>query len=579
MMKNGFALPTVLIASVVMMMVLLSGLTSASSINTAIRSQHYNKMAQRTAESGIAFTQACLKKNNNVAQWSNASKLRPNTDCSGVADGGYTCVTPTDTLVTIDQRCAVVKTDNVLTTFEVSGLSGAGAEKVATVTARVYLIRSSSSSGIVSSSKVSVQQSVVFKNNPAASRPAKKFWLFGLNAGLDFDTSGTNATSTTKCASGQVCEAPEGATVISTKDGTLQFWTDGRTIWNRNGLVMSNSSGLTASQSATQAAAVFPLGGSETKYVVVTNNTVSSYTASENKGELSYSIVDMSLDGGLGGIPVTAPNTTKNIPLWGANIDYASEALTAAPKPDGSGYWVVTFTPDSTRVLVFGFDNAANVTPPAVGTGNAPFTPGKYSSLTGFGTINFSPDYSRLIMMAGNHCSGTPCSVASGLLRFMSFDTSSGAVGNLLHWDHNSAAGGGQGYSADFSPSGNYIYSTTLYQGRIFRYTLAGANTGVDVKNSESLGYDTAQTTNFAPGYGGGQVVRGPDNKMYVANYGANAISVINTPDAALAANIGWVYNGRSLCVALQPCDANNSVSRYGLPQMVTIYSPVYLRY
>ena len=61
---KGFALPTVIIASVVMMMVLLSGLTASSSVNTAIRSQYYNKLAQRTAESGVAFTQACLKKNN-----------------------------------------------------------------------------------------------------------------------------------------------------------------------------------------------------------------------------------------------------------------------------------------------------------------------------------------------------------------------------------------------------------------------------------------------------------------------------------------------------------------------------------
>ncbi len=589
MMKNGFALPTVLIASVVMMMVLLSGLTSASSINTAIRSQHYNKMAQRTAESGIAFTQACLKKNNNVAQWSNASKLRPNTDCSGVADGGYTCVTPTDTLVTIDQRCAVVKTDNVLTTFEVSGLSGAGAEKVATVTARVYLIRSSSSSGIVSSSKVSVQQSVVFKNNPAASRPAKKFWLFGANAGLDFGTSGTNVASARKCATGQSCEGNEGTTVISTRDGTLQFWTDGRTIWNRNGVIMNgglDTAGqpvaLNASQSATQAAAVLPIGSDETRYVIITNNSENGH-AQNNIGELFYSIVDMTQNGGLGAVQ----NANKNVQLIPGQVDYASEGLTAAPKADGSGYWVVTYTPNTTRIVAVPFSNSG--TPGAPVYTNSPFVPYKSAANAGFGSINFNADYTKLVLMAGYHCT-ISCNWYNGMLRLSTFDTATGIAGSLqdqntFAWD-NYHLNTGSGYSADFSPTGDYVYTTTLYEGWVYRYRIANATSGSQIESSfdwgtRSAGADTMPNA----GNGGGQVVRGPDGKMYVANWGANAISVISNPDVTSSpytpapGGVGWGYNSRSLCVSGQPCDANNSVSRYGLPQMVTIYSPLYLRY
>lgn len=580
---NGFALPTVMIASVVMMMVLLSGLTSASSINTAIRSQYYNKMATRTAESGIAFTQACLKKNNYVAQWSNANPLRPNTDCAGTPDAGYTCPVPTSTSgIAIEQRCGVVETPELRTTFTVSGLSGT-TEKLATVTATVYLLRGSSRT-VASTQTVAVQQSVVFKNNPAASRPAKRFWLFGLNAGIDFDNDNATAPrADMKCAAGATCLGSEGYTVISTKSGNLQFWTDGKTIWNRNGNVMNDSNGvptsnpfgaggLNATNSTTQAAAVLPTGADETRYVIVTNNTES---AVNNVGELYYSIVDMTLNGGLGAVQAA----NKNTALISGQTDYASEAMTAAPKADGSGYWVVTYTPDSSRIVAVPFNNTGTPGAPVYTT--APFTPAKFNASSGFGTLNFNADYTKLVMMAGNHCVPGACSSAAGMLRTMTFDTVTGMATRQFEWN-NYQASGGQGYSADFSPNGENVYTTTLYPGRVFRFRLAGAVTNQNVIDSVGMGNDTAVTTNVAPGYGGGQVLRAPDNKMYVANWGANAISVINNPDAALVGDVGWSYNGRSLCVltpVVLPCDANNSVSRYGLPQMVTIYSPLYLRY
>lgn len=81
---KGFALPTVMIASVVMLMVLLSGLVAASSVNSALRTQHTDKMLRMASESGSAMANACLAKNYGMATWTDPSKpLKPNTDCSG----------------------------------------------------------------------------------------------------------------------------------------------------------------------------------------------------------------------------------------------------------------------------------------------------------------------------------------------------------------------------------------------------------------------------------------------------------------------------------------------------------------
>lgn len=122
--SKGFALPTVMIASVVMLMVLMSGLVSASSVNSAIRDQHESKMLKLAAEAGVAMANACLGKTYSQATWTAAKPLKPNTDCNGdPISGANAYVVDTPTLktsfevaeVTVDngvQRTSVTATSN-----------------------------------------------------------------------------------------------------------------------------------------------------------------------------------------------------------------------------------------------------------------------------------------------------------------------------------------------------------------------------------------------------------------------------------------------------------------------------------
>jgi hypothetical protein len=170
-------------------------------------------------------------------------------------------------------------------------------------------------------------------------------------------------------------------------------------------------------------------------------------------------------------------------------------------------------------------------------------------------------------MMAGNHCIGT-CSQINGMLRVMGFDSLTGAVTNQFAWNGYTTEAN-QGYSADFSPSGDYVYGTTLYPARLVRWKLAGAANDAAVKNSQEL-VGSTQPASATSCVGGGQVLRAPDDKMYIANCGTAYISVVNNPDA-LIGSIGWSYNG----ISLPP----GSGSFYGLPQTATIYSPTLTRY
>lgn len=80
---GGFALPTVLIASVVMLGVLVITAASVSSIRTSMNSQYYQQLAFEAAESGVVAARMCLEQSNNLVTWSDAQPLMPNTDCAG----------------------------------------------------------------------------------------------------------------------------------------------------------------------------------------------------------------------------------------------------------------------------------------------------------------------------------------------------------------------------------------------------------------------------------------------------------------------------------------------------------------
>lgn len=110
--REGFALPTILIASIVMLTVMLLSVQAASSVNVGLQSQYYNKLASEAAESGVAYAKACLAASGNVVTWG-GNALSPGTDCTGKLNG-FAC--PANT---VDSRCVLTINGDVRTTFSV----------------------------------------------------------------------------------------------------------------------------------------------------------------------------------------------------------------------------------------------------------------------------------------------------------------------------------------------------------------------------------------------------------------------------------------------------------------------------
>lgn len=127
--SDGFALPTVIITSVVLFAVLVVAVGMAASTSTALNAQYYENLAADAAESGAAQTGSCLRANGYVSAWG-SKNLTPGTDCTGNVVAG--------------QNASVVSTPAYSSTYSVSPVTNSSAGvQTARVTGTVSLMRSS----------------------------------------------------------------------------------------------------------------------------------------------------------------------------------------------------------------------------------------------------------------------------------------------------------------------------------------------------------------------------------------------------------------------------------------------------
>ncbi|PKL31591.1 hypothetical protein CVV43_01825 [Candidatus Saccharibacteria bacterium HGW-Saccharibacteria-1] len=142
--RGGFALPTVLISSIIMLMVLLSAASSTSAVRTSLKTQYYNQLSGEAADAGVVYAKACIANEpTKTPGWTNDKPLKVNTDCKG--DVVTAC-----TDGSIDPKCSVVVTDDnrIIATFSVPVPPKDSDNKYTEISAtgRVVLLRSNDSS-------------------------------------------------------------------------------------------------------------------------------------------------------------------------------------------------------------------------------------------------------------------------------------------------------------------------------------------------------------------------------------------------------------------------------------------------
>lgn len=128
-------------------------------------------------------------------------------------------------------------------------------------------------------------------------------WYFGQNAGIDFNEQPPLPIT-------GPLNTPEGCSVISDRNGKVIFSTDGVRVFDKNDVEITTTlvlgvptpilipPGIGGEQGSTQAALIMPVLDDETLYYIFTTQQVHG----SNTYELRYSLYDIKLNGGNGGL-------------------------------------------------------------------------------------------------------------------------------------------------------------------------------------------------------------------------------------------------------------------------------------
>jgi hypothetical protein len=376
---------------------------------------------------------------------------------------------------------------------------------------------------------------------PVAAQKESNNWLFGKHAGLTWNTtrsylgtdvfgvSGGNLTlyniPTTISSS---MSTGEGCFSVSDYDGRLLFYSDGITIWNRNGTPMPNGTGLAGHPSSAQSGIIFPYpGATSDKYIAVA-------LGERDANNLSYSIVDMTLNGGLGDV-VTGQ---KNIPLTG-HLGLLGESVTAVPHSNRRDFWIVagSRTTTATYLNVWKVDtqgvHASAQSSRTINYANEPTSPNGYLKFNNTGTVFFWPQYH-----------GAP-SVSSYIYIYGEFNPDNGTFTSVKTRNASTSSTGASmsSYGVEFSPNQQYVYitrisgsynETTNSNSNLFIFNVSQLLSAANPNTvSPLLSFESPSPA--APHDGThrhfGAIGLSPDDRMYIKDSYSNSLFVITNPD------------------------------------------------
>jgi len=336
---------------------------------------------------------------------------------------------------------------------------------------------------------------------PSVAGSPSSIWYFGSNAGLDFKTD-----PPTPLLDGQV-NTFEGCAVISDASGNLMFYTDGITIWAKNHTIMSNGSNLMGDPSSTMSAVIVPNPGNANQYYVF---TPSAYGPSN----LYYSVVDMSLNGGLGAV-----TATKNVLL----LSGSNEGVNAVKAANGNYWWIITNKENSADFYAYKLETTGiNATPVITNIG--------FTNTGDLGYLNPSPDGKKI----------AAAYYLEGELQLFDFNASTGVLSNPYLFSFPDA------YGCVFSPNSKLLYACG-WMGSLNQYDLTNGNALYVVSASS----------------GDGALQNAPNGKIYCAKYGYGTLDVIDNPNV-VGAGCSYTLDEQTL---------GGQLSQGGLPTFVAAYA------
>ncbi|MBL7800067.1 MAG: S8 family serine peptidase [Chitinophagales bacterium] len=355
-----------------------------------------------------------------------------------------------------------------------------------------YTMQLVTNDNVASCADTMMRYFTVYDSIPKVCRPLQDGnWYFGVNAGVSFLTDPPTVMS------GNV-NMVNGSSTLSNDCGGMQFYSDGLSIWDKNGTAMPNGTGLYGSSTACRSAMIIPKTDSADVYYV--------FTIDYNGGSrgLRYSIVDLRLPGNGTILNPRGDVRVKNVIVESR----ACEKQNAILHSNGRDYWLITHDCNNNNfysVLV----TSTAVMPSVVSS----IANENFANNSTDGEIEFSPDGTK---MAATFFQNTTHN-----LSIYGFDRGTGLITPTtqvtLGDSYNDCA-----YGLEFSPDCSKLYATTMCNPALYQYDFNTASLSLiatDVKNN--------------PNYGFGEMKLAPNNKIYVNRWGYSTMGVIHNPNAA----------------------------------------------
>ncbi|MBS1772804.1 MAG: gliding motility-associated C-terminal domain-containing protein [Bacteroidetes bacterium] len=350
-------------------------------------------------------------------------------------------------------------------------------------------------------------------------------WCFGNKGGIDFNTSPpttfiSKENTTENCAS-----------VSDRNTGQLLFYTDGLDIWDRTHTLMPNgkNAGIDTIRSSAEGSVIVPWPSNNNLYIVF---SMQSRKYMWERLALVYSVVDMSLNGGLGDVVAGQKAVLLDTGF--------TECITQVTMCDKAA--IVALRQSKGEIYVY------NVTTSGINTTPVISKLGYVNGAISGGTLKASPDSKKLCITYVKPIQGA----AVYYITLNDIDRFTGVISNGFIID--SFSGGQPQYlGSEFSPDGKKVYTSSFVAQAIFQYDLSVYNPTAITASKKIV------TQVFGANFGYPQM--GPDSNIYVCRQGLDSIDRISNANLA---SPGCTYTRGAIKLAVP---ARSGIE---LPQLVS---------
>lgn len=328
---------------------------------------------------------------------------------------------------------------------------------------------------------------------PLNAQNERNHWYFGMLSGMKYNGNGNyvtldNNTLERNIVFGEI-EGPDNIICASDELGNLMFYSDGRIFKNREHENMLNSPTNEYSLRYAQSAVARDPGNQNRYYVFVT-------IQDGLKTKLTYNIVDMTLDEGLGGLDINYNHEIL--------ANSTGELMTTAQHANGKDVWLICVR--SGRFHAYLITENGISTSPVVSTEGISFFDG---NSTNYGVMEVSPNNNLI-------AAGFP--ILKKLFLF-EFNDLTGKIDLIYEEEEENEEILGPFTAVEFSPNSKVLYTTYMSEG-IKQY---------DISNMENIPPSINITPISSATYP--YLKRGPDGKIFSSQRGRSYMGAIENPN------------------------------------------------